>query len=293
MRWSSFLAVFAALYLFCTSAEALCPGDLNGDGVVTVDEILTMADAALNGCPDGGCPGDLNGDGFVTVDEILQAVGAALNGCPGAIPTATTSATATATDPPSTPTATATETPSTPSPTPTPSETATPSTCPYTFLDDTLSLGVSCDYLGPFNADPSCPADLEALFSVSKQTNNTTDNSLLLGVGIDTAPDIVTFVAIVTSATSATLQGYTVGTDPTVIPASGTVQLQQNGSVLVISPDTSPFDLGSDTGQCAFVQYTGSYIGILSGSAVRAAPRTAPRRSVVARNLQPIVFHLP
>ena len=52
------------------------------------------------------CPGDFNGDGFVTVDEILRTVNFALNGCPPnptatatnlAAPTATPSPTATAT----------------------------------------------------------------------------------------------------------------------------------------------------------------------------------------------------
>ncbi len=285
MRWASPLAVFTALCLFGGSAAALCPGDLNADGVVTVDEILTMANAAVNGCPDTGCPGDLNGDGIVTVDEILQAVNAALNGCPGQPPAASPTATATDTLLPNTATATATDTlpPPTASPTPTPSETATPSTCPYTFLDDTLSLGVSCDYLGPFNADPTCPKDLEALFS---------SDGTMLGVGIDASPGI-TFVATVLTATSATLQGYTVGNDTTVIPATGTIQLQQNGSVLMISPDTSPFDLASDTGQCAFAQYTASYIGVLGPEPTPAARKALPRRSVVIRQLQPVVFHVP
>lgn len=63
------------------------------------------------------CPGDLNGDGSVTVDEILVVVNTALNGC-NPIPTATPSA-------PSLPTATATQT-GPPTRTATPSRTATP-----------------------------------------------------------------------------------------------------------------------------------------------------------------------
>jgi parallel beta-helix repeat protein len=42
------------IVLDLTTALALaqqCPGDLNGDGVVTVDEILTAVNAALDGCP--------------------------------------------------------------------------------------------------------------------------------------------------------------------------------------------------------------------------------------------------
>ena len=43
------------------------------------------------------CPGDNNGDGVTTVDEIVAAVDAALNGCPVATPTSTPKPTATVT----------------------------------------------------------------------------------------------------------------------------------------------------------------------------------------------------
>jgi hypothetical protein len=59
-----------------------CPGDLNGDGHVTVDEIIQMVTSALDGCPQpDNCPGDLDGNGTVTVDEILAAVLSALDNC--------------------------------------------------------------------------------------------------------------------------------------------------------------------------------------------------------------------
>jgi hypothetical protein len=66
-----------------------CVGDCNGDGTVTVDEILAMVNIAL-GIPLGNVPvgggdcraGDANHDGQITVDEILAAVNNALNGCP-------------------------------------------------------------------------------------------------------------------------------------------------------------------------------------------------------------------
>ncbi len=59
-----------------------CSGDCNGDGKVTVDEILTMLDIALGNVSVSACPaGDLNLDGQITVDEILVAVARALNGC--------------------------------------------------------------------------------------------------------------------------------------------------------------------------------------------------------------------
>ena len=59
-----------------------CMGDCNGDGVVTIDEIVTGVDIALGATPVSQCLGlDANGDGVVTVDELLQAVNHVLNGC--------------------------------------------------------------------------------------------------------------------------------------------------------------------------------------------------------------------
>jgi hypothetical protein len=316
MPRSAWLVAGFLLALSAGPSAARCPGDLNGDGAVTIDEVIAMVNTALYGCPVPGpaasCPEDLNGDGMVTVDEILQAVGTALSGCPTPTatpvpspPTATATetttlvsdtptVTATPTPEPGTPTATITETPApqpstptatetttaTPSPTPTESSTPAPPACPYTFLDDTLGQGISCDYLGPFNADPDCPTDLEAMFA---------GGNGVVGVGIGTTPDIITFVATVTSATSATLVGYTIGSDTNVLPVGGTVELQQSGQVLVIAPDKSPFDLAtvSGTSQCAFVQYTGVYVGLLDPQAAPAAP---PRRQT--RGVQLASFRL-
>jgi hypothetical protein len=67
------------------SPGAPCAGDCNGDGQVTVDEILTMVNIALGNTPVTACEaGDANHDGQITVDEILAAVNNALNGCSGA-----------------------------------------------------------------------------------------------------------------------------------------------------------------------------------------------------------------
>lgn len=64
-------------------AEPSCPGDCNGDGEVTVNEITLGVAIALGNQPVSACPAaDVNGDGMVNVAELLQAVGAALNGCP-------------------------------------------------------------------------------------------------------------------------------------------------------------------------------------------------------------------
>ncbi|MFI5364072.1 MAG: DUF1566 domain-containing protein [Candidatus Binatia bacterium] len=90
----------------CTASQpalAQCVGDCDGNGVVSVDEILigveiVLGEADLSRCPSFG----INGDMRVTVDEILAAVNNALTGCP---------------TPTNTPTAAPT---STPTPTPTP-----------------------------------------------------------------------------------------------------------------------------------------------------------------------------
>lgn len=263
MRGCPALLLTAVLVLVGRPLWAQCAGDLDGNGRVTIDEVLMVVNAALNGCgaPPAapGCPGDLDGNGSVTINEILQAVNAALSTC--AQPTQTPAAIA------PTPTATATL-----SATPSPSSTGTPASCPYTFLDNTLQ-NASCDYLGPFNADPSCPTDLEAIFGSEGMLGG------LVGVALNTTPDMITFVGTVTSATSATLLGYTIGNDTTLQPVGGTIELRQNGQVLVVAPDTATIDIIGDTGQCAFDQYTGSYVGVLSAGvapALRLAARIQP-----------------
>jgi len=63
-------------------APAPCTGDCNGDGQVTIAELITLVNLAL-GTP-GGTPcdaGDVNGDGTITVNEVIAAVNRALEGC--------------------------------------------------------------------------------------------------------------------------------------------------------------------------------------------------------------------
>ncbi len=62
--------------------QPTCVGDCNGNGSVTIDELLSMVNIAL-GNPGSTCAaGDANGDGQITINEILMAVNAALSGCP-------------------------------------------------------------------------------------------------------------------------------------------------------------------------------------------------------------------
>jgi len=61
----------------------VCAGDCEHSRAVTVTDIVTMVNVALESAPVTACSaGDVNGDGRITVDEILTAVGNSLSGCP-------------------------------------------------------------------------------------------------------------------------------------------------------------------------------------------------------------------
>lgn len=63
-----------------------CLGDCNGDGRVSVDELVRGVAIALGNVPFAECPAlDRNGDGEVAVYELITAVNAALAGCPPAV----------------------------------------------------------------------------------------------------------------------------------------------------------------------------------------------------------------
>lgn len=60
-----------------------CAGDCNGDGVVTVNELILIINIALGNLPVSAClAADLDGDGVVTIAEATAAVQSALTGCP-------------------------------------------------------------------------------------------------------------------------------------------------------------------------------------------------------------------
>jgi outer membrane protein assembly factor BamB len=59
-----------------------CAGDCNGDGEVTIDELVIGVDIALDVLPLSTCPAfDTGMDGGVSISEVTAAVGNALNGC--------------------------------------------------------------------------------------------------------------------------------------------------------------------------------------------------------------------
>jgi len=68
------------------AAQAQCAGDCDGDGAVTVDELIHAVDIVLGTASIDGClAADANQDGRVAVDEVVQAVGNAQVGCGGSL----------------------------------------------------------------------------------------------------------------------------------------------------------------------------------------------------------------
>ncbi len=85
--WTLTVVGAAALLLPAWRAHAnVCAGDCNGDGVVTVDELVTGVDVALGTATMRQCrSANDSGSERVTVDELVRAVDAALSGCPATV----------------------------------------------------------------------------------------------------------------------------------------------------------------------------------------------------------------
>jgi Cohesin domain/EF hand len=59
-----------------------CTGDCNGDGAVTIDELIRGVNIALGSRPLSDCPAmDRDGDGAVSISELITAVNMTLLGC--------------------------------------------------------------------------------------------------------------------------------------------------------------------------------------------------------------------
>ena len=59
-----------------------CTGDCNGDGMVTINELITGVNIALGSQPPSACPiFDANSNGQVEINELIAGVNNALNGC--------------------------------------------------------------------------------------------------------------------------------------------------------------------------------------------------------------------
>jgi hypothetical protein len=65
-----------------TDVPAICPGDCDGKGTVSIDELIRAVAIALELEQLDGCANvDTNRDGMVKVNELIAAVQRALNGC--------------------------------------------------------------------------------------------------------------------------------------------------------------------------------------------------------------------
>jgi len=67
----------------CTDGEVIVqtnlPGDCNGDGIVSIDELIKGVNIALGNLPVTACPAfDTNHNGQVSIDELIAAVNVAL-----------------------------------------------------------------------------------------------------------------------------------------------------------------------------------------------------------------------
>jgi len=144
-----------ATLLTVVPAGAACTGDCNGDGSVSIDELILGVRIALGLSPLTACTAFANGNGMVSIAELVQATRASLDHCPVAPSATPTSVLATPTREPTT----------TPSPTATPSTTPTVNLPPilptasvyrtYPGFDIVLPLGAT----DPEGLGVSCTAD--------------------------------------------------------------------------------------------------------------------------------------
>lgn len=155
------LAAAAAMLLQPAAARAQCVGDCDGDGKVSITELIIGVNIVLGGQPASTCPAFQDGSGTVSISQLVKGVNNALGSCP-VVPTAT------ATVAPSTPTKTAAVagTPTdtrgpvdTPTSTPTLGPTGTPTPCPMVAVcgDGCIEPGETCDDGNTMDGD-DCPS---------------------------------------------------------------------------------------------------------------------------------------
>ena len=66
-----------------TPTPVPCTGDCNGDGMVSINELILGVNIANGSAPPSACPAaDRNASGTVTIDELVAAVNNAAQGCP-------------------------------------------------------------------------------------------------------------------------------------------------------------------------------------------------------------------
>jgi len=144
---------FTAMLLAPHSVAAVCPGDCDGNGRVTVDELVRGVSIALGSSALTECAAmDSTPDQIIQVNELVKAVSAALGACPTASPTVATPT------PRVSPTAAV---PSTVSPTNSPPDIPTPT--PHS-SDTPLPIATATDTASPNpHPPPTLPPDIDAL----------------------------------------------------------------------------------------------------------------------------------
>jgi len=71
-------------------AQRLCVGDCDGDGAISIDELITGVNIALGRDGLSSCPDfDVDHDGSVQISELLGAVRGSVEGCSAPAPTPT------------------------------------------------------------------------------------------------------------------------------------------------------------------------------------------------------------
>jgi hypothetical protein len=63
---------FGAVQVYLGDVNPTVPGDINGDGVVNITDLLAVI-AAWGSCS-GLCPADVTGDGEVNISDLLMVI---------------------------------------------------------------------------------------------------------------------------------------------------------------------------------------------------------------------------
>lgn len=80
---TAFAAFVVSAVLLNAAPAAACPGDCDGDGRVSIAELIRGVNIALGLAPLSNCPAfDRDGNGMVSIGELIAAVNASLGGCP-------------------------------------------------------------------------------------------------------------------------------------------------------------------------------------------------------------------
>lgn len=245
------LAAFAMiLALAAPSSAQLCPGDCNGNEVVSVADLVRSVAAALETVSISACvAADGNSDGRVSVGELVDAVNAALYGCFVVPPTRTPTPRVTPTPRP-TLTFTPTRIPATPTPTRTrtrtPTRTATPggvTGCPLDFTSSDAERG--CLFFGSFNDNCGTTRYAGSFLALDSQ----------FVVALFSDPELYV-VAEIRTPRSAVVFGWTGDSSLTDIePASGVMVLTADGEGFGVQIDPPVFTIGG----CPFDTYLSTF----------------------------------